>query len=183
MKSYALGACLLFAFGVPGCQTAEFALKRIASTETRYPDDNSCDEAAKTFLPNAIPISPTQSPRVYSLVKGSGDAKEEVLYKTSPQLPKTITYYEVEAPQGMSDNEYRQLLQVAFKALLKLSTDIESIQSPVRDKYEANKKFPWRAILTAKKPVDLNVGGDKDKKSAIRVNGDFGIIINPPYPP
>lgn len=187
MKYDVFAACLLFALSAPSCQMSDVLLTRVASTEFRFPNEEDCKKKAAadntggniTELPEAV----STTPLTYSFSKGMDVNKEELLYKVSPIRPDTITYYEVGASAGMSDGEYKQLLKTAVEGLLKLSTDIVKVQDPKRDNYETNKKFPWRALLTAKKPLLLNVGSQKGQKRPVQVNGNFGLIINPPYPP
>ena len=182
MKRYVLVACLLFVLSTPSCQTSDFVVKRVASTETRFPDDASCRDSANKYSPGAIPISDPSQPLVYSFAKGSGEAKEEVLFKTSSQLPKTITYYEITTNPGGNDAENIKILKRVYNSLMKPGI-LDSVRGPQRDKFKANKKYPCRAILNAKIPFPLNVGGSKNKNNLVSVKGEFGLIINPPYPP
>ncbi len=187
MKYYVLSACLVVALSAPNCQKVNVELRRVASTETRFPKDDICDDSAKAYakrnsIPLPQPISPSLSPKVYSFPKGIDSLKEEILYKTSQLKPAEITYYEISIASG-NDAANEIKLKEFINALPLSQFGIEVIQSPTRDEYLTNGKYPYRAVLNTKIPLPINLGSGENKKKRVELKGDFGLIINPPYPP
>ncbi|MFC6222071.1 hypothetical protein ACFP2F_02370 [Hymenobacter artigasi] len=205
MKYYALFACLLFALSAPSCQTSSFVVRRVASTEYRFANDGITKDSAQKYADDhAVKLPPQVSPTVtfpnapliYSFSEGTGTAKKEVRYKTDSSEPHKLVYYEIINPVAGTDDANRQLLNGVYEKLANSNLGvIIGIQGPMPDIYtnQPDKTHPFRAIVDAKVPFPISIeglknlnnkaAGSKTKKIIENVNGDFGLIINPPYPP
>ena len=191
MKYYALVACLMFALIVASCATTRKAavlngvhFKRQAGTEYRCRDDADCEKQASAYASShSVPMPDPVSikPLTYSFSEGNGVNKQEVLYKVSPLSPPMITYYETKKIPGSGYKANVKLLEEAVDALkTTYGADITETMPSTPDNYQTNRKIPCRVLLNAKKEIPF-----KNGKSNIlfTITGDFGVIINPPYPP
>jgi hypothetical protein len=191
MKHYALVSCLLIALTAASCTASHNLVeldgvhfKRVASIENRCKDDADCEKQASDYatshsIPMPEPVS--FNPRVYSFSEGNGANKQEILYKVSLLSPTSITYYETKKIPGSGYKDNVRLLKDAVDALKgELGADLTETTQSAPDNYQTNRKIPCRVLLNTKKPIELK---DSKGNKFASIRGDFGVIINPPYPP
>lgn len=191
MKHYALVACLLIALTAASCSASHKLVelngdhfKRVASIENRCKDNKDCENQASAYATShkiSMPDPVSFSPLTYSFSEGNGANKQEILYKVSSLLPTSITYYETKKPPGPGYKDNVKLLKDAVDALkAELGADLTETTLSVHDDYQTNGKIPCRVLLNTKKAIELK---DSKGKTFLSIIGDFGMIINPPYPP
>jgi hypothetical protein len=186
MKNYSLAACLLLAVSVSSCTTDEYIyisptlrLGRVASKETEYTNDSACTAAATEYNGRNKPIQVSDNPLVYSFRKKPflfGE-KFEVRFATVPSAQadgKKIDYLEIDKKSETDNAANLQVILVAIQELKKKGATI--LRDTVLDK-PINGKRAWRVVMHTDKEIP-----DKDN-TLTNLKGDFGIIVNPPYPP
>ena len=186
MKYYPLVACPLFAVSVASCTTDQYIyispslkLGRIASEESQYATDSACKAAAIKYNHGNAPIPVNTNPLSYSFKekKWALGKKYEVRFVTQPSVRpdgKEILYYEIDR-LSETDNASNAAIIVAAIAGLRIK-GATIVQDTVLDK-PINEKRAWRVVMHTDTPIS-----DKDNKLT-KVNDDFGLIVNPPYPP
>ncbi|GAB2858686.1 hypothetical protein [Hymenobacter ruber] len=186
MKFYSLVACLLFALSVASCTTNEYIyisdkLKfgRVASEEFQYATNAACTDAATKYNKGDKPTPVSTDPLVYSFKdkKWLLGKKYEVRFITQPSVQsngKKVPYYEIDASSETDDASNAAAIGTAILELKKKGATI--VQDTVLDK-PINGKRAWRVVMHTDTPIS-----DKDNKLT-QVKDDFGMIVNPPYPP
>lgn len=187
MKRYVLVACYLFALIASSCVTNRLAsidegiFKRIASVEHRCLNDAECEKQAKAYADKRlIPLPPPVSinPLIFSFWEGKGKNKQEVLFKVSAYTPAEITYFEIDKiPNSDYNTNAKTLKEVANLLISAPNSGVTEVLPSTPDNFITNGKRPCRVLLKTTKPINFT------KRGFLPVIGDFGLIINPPYPP
>jgi hypothetical protein len=186
MKHYALVACLLFAVSVASCTTDQsiyispaLKLGRVASEESQYATDAACTAAATKYNKGNTPTPVSTKPLAYSFKKNPllFRDKYEVRFVTQPSTQsdgKEIPYYEIDR---ISETDNALNRAAIVKAITELRIKgARVVQDTVLNPL-INGKRAWRVVMHTDTPIN-----DKDNKLT-KVKDDFGLIINPPYPP
>ncbi|MBH8558742.1 hypothetical protein [Hymenobacter negativus] len=186
MKPYPLVACLLFALSVASCETDEhiyisdkLKFGRVASEEFQYATDAACTNAATKYNKGDKPIPVSTAPLAYSFKDRRWllGKKYEVRFITQPSVQpdgKKIPYFEIDGGSETDDASNAAIIGAAILELKQKGATI--IQDTVLDS-PINGKRAWRVVMHTDTPIN-----DKDNKFT-QVKDDFGMIINPPYPP
>ena len=168
---------------------------RIATYETEFADKQSCQQAADTFLAKPWPVNTTYESRSFNDNAGNLIISIKVTpavgecYETrfsvnpNPYLPgNPIKYYEIEKVADDDDVGNGKALGDAVKDL-HVDKKATITRYATSDGYSINQKKAWRALLYSK--VRITDDGDKvdGNKFTTTVEGDFGVVTNPPYPP
>jgi hypothetical protein len=190
MKYYLLTVGFFLVLGMSACISSKsimisptLSLGRIASDETRFADPVTCEVAATAYYKGTghldKPSRESTKQVVYSFRKGKGfQKKSEVRFIVDPAAPPTgrsISYYEIPAVSATDDALNENAIQKFVEGLV--SAGDATVLEPKALDEKVNGKRAWRVLLRATKVL-----GDKSNKR-YQVTSDFGIIINPPYPP
>ena len=161
----------------------DYEFTGLAGKEYRYETEKQCDDAAVLYRNNNYPSSPTsppeenltivsQSPKTYSIKAKDEDIEVRFTVIDIADITKygkLIYYYKVNAINGHTEHDDVDLASAEFKKrfghVIKKST--------FKDEFALEKKYPWRAILSRKKPKSFLAPSDEE---------EYGIVINPPYP-
>ena len=192
MKHYTLFSCILPLLGATSCISSRQAFIapgiptfRIASVEYQFIDSTMCRDAAQRYCKKTtgslvIPASSNPSNNIYSFRKKPCIGKKtEVRFVVGPNGAKTgkkYSYLEIPKSSGSNDTQNGTDINTVVNKLTDLGF---AILLPPNQDVEVNSKKAWRAILYPKATTTPS--------KLYKRNGgdflDFGIIINPPYPP
>lgn len=174
---------------------------RIVSIEHRFKDAVECAERAKEYYHNSTvpantltPTATSTAPLTYSFPEtrpplssappttGAREVRFMVVEDDSVSAP-IINYYLVDKKPGNSGAANRNDLRKAYRDLL--AKGCKKLRYPKPDPGSTSDKTPWRAVLSTAvaipPPEDLSAPG-ADARMEMIPAGEFGIIINPPYP-
>lgn len=190
MKRYLLTAWLLPVFVVLSCThnkgsvvvSHKLKFGRIAAKETQFKNIDSCKAAAKAYvaghsgvLVDTVSKNPLILSIKESLPKGE---KYEVRFSVNPNTTldkKMICYYEIKGKSDKDNSANKDSIDVAIAEVRKKNKNVIVLQGPKLDTISVNQKQAWRVLLHTDQEISDN--------KLIAVNGDFGMITNPPYPP
>ena len=186
----------------PAAPTPQFLTDpRIVSIEHRFKDPAECARRAKDYYNESTnpkneltpPTDPT-NPLIYSFpeptlplgpnppTKGSREVRFIVVEDDSVSAP-IINYYLVDKKTGNSSVAHRRDLLKVYKDLAVKGS--RKLRFPRPDSKPTNGKTPWRAVMNTAveiPPPDATLAAGADARMDMIPAGEFGIIINPPYP-
>jgi hypothetical protein len=188
MKYLAHVACFLIVMSTATCTSnqpgmlsgVEVPVDRIASEETQYPDEGLCLAAASGYSYPDKPTSASPNKKIYSFKVKHGifSKKSEVRYTvdlSAPQEGRKITYWEVSFKPTADDDANGRLMEELVKKLTDANEAV--VIQPLFKDEKVNGKYSWRVFMRANKIINYK------SNKFIKLSGDFGLIINPPYPP
>jgi hypothetical protein len=183
MKTYIQIAWGLLAVSAASCTTDHYIyisrdlkLGRVASVEFDYSTDDACKAAATKYNHgNTLPPPINTNPLTYSFKRDTTNGKYEFRFVTYPsQSGKKIRYYEIDKKSDTDNSANRDSIILAIEELKKKGATI--LRDTILDK-PINEKRAWRVVMYSARGII-----DKDN-NLTQLRGDFGVIVNPPYPP
>ena len=189
MKNYATVICISLVLGTASCMSSKYVVVapsipklRIASEEYQFIDGDKCKEAAYRYNrrinhTSTLPSDANNYQDIFTFRKKPWLAEtKEVRFIKGPKgadTGKLFTYLEIPQVAGADDGK---TISDFVDELVKLGFKVSMF--PVKDSI-INGKTTWRAILYGGGATGQAM---KYRKQAAELF-DFGIIINPPYPP
>ena len=173
----------------------------IVSIEHRFKDPAECTKRATEYYNKStdpenklIPPTSSTNPLIYSFpeptlplgpnlpTKGPREVRFIVVEDGVVSAP-IINYYLVDREPKDNDDAHRRELIKVYRDLAEKGS--KRLRFPRPDPKSTNGKIPWRAIMStavAIPPPNSTLAPGADARMDMIPVGEFGIIINPPYP-